>query len=265
MTFGLAFHLTDLWLIAGSILLVLLAAGEIGWRIGHRGRAESETLRALVGGIAAATLGFLGLLLGFSLSMAISRFDARRAVIVDEANAIGTLWLRAGLLDASLRSELRGALRDYTDARVDLGRMGSDLGKLYEARERSAAAQRVMWSVVERAAQPGSNPAVVSALVTAANTVIDLDELRMASLENYLPAPIILLLLGVASVSLAFLGWSFGAAGQRSLISMTLVALLVTAVLAVIMDISRPHRGLLRVSDQSLVRLQRSFAAPGSP
>jgi hypothetical protein len=217
------------------------------------------------GGLAAATIGFLGLLLGFALSMAISRFDARRAVIVDEANAIGTLWLRAGLLDEPIRSELRGVLRDYTDARVDLGRIGTDLGKLRDARERSAKAERAVWALVERAVQPGINPGVVTTLVPAANEMIDLDELRMASLENVLPTPIILLLVAVASVALALLGWSFGASGQRSQTAMALLALVVTVVLGMIIDINRPHRGLIRVGDQSLVRLQRSLAAPESP
>jgi len=143
VSFSLAFYLTSQWWIAGGILVTLLVAGELAWRVGHGGRAETEALRSLVGGIAAATLGMLGLLLGFTLSMAISRYDARRAVIVDEANAIGTLWLRAG-----------------------------------------------------------------------------------SSLENHVPAPIILLLVGVATIAVAFFGWSFGAAEQRSTTSMVALALL---------------------------------------
>jgi hypothetical protein len=261
MSFSLAFYLTSHWLIAGCILVTLLVAGEVGWRVGHGGRVEDDALRALVGGIAAATLGLLGLLLGFTLSMAIGRYDARRTVIVDEANAIGTLWLRAGLLDEPLESELRGTLRDYTDARVDLGRVGSDLGRLRAARERSGKLQGAIWSVVERAAQPGPSPAVVSSLIASANAVIDLDELRTSSLENYVPAPIILLLVGVAAVALALFGWSFGATERRSTISMVLLALLVTTILTIIMDLNRPHRGMMRVGDESLLRLQKSIAA----
>ena len=121
---------------------------------------------------------------------------------MSEANAIGTLWLRAGLLDEPSRSELRGVLRDYTDARVDLGRIGTDLGNLRDARERSAEAERAAWALVEHAVRSGINPGVVTTLVSGANEVIDLDELRMASLENFVPAPIILLLVVVASVAL---------------------------------------------------------------
>lgn len=265
MTFSLAFYLTSIWLISAGIFGALLLAGEVGWRVGHAERKVNEALRTLVGSIAAAILAFLGLLLGFTLSMAISRFDARRTVIVDEANAIGTLWLRAGLLEPPLDAELRGALRDYTVARLDMGHVGTDLGRLRDARARSAAIQQTVWSVVERAATPGSNPAVVSALITAANEMIDLDELRVSSLENYVPLPLVLLLLGVAMVAVAFIGWSFGAASQRSMASMTLLALLLTSVLTVLMDFNRPHRGLIRVADQSLLRLQRTIGAPLTP
>jgi hypothetical protein len=263
VTFSLAFYLTPILVIGGAAFVVLLVASEIGWRLGHGGDVENDSFRTLVGGIAGATLGILGLLLGFTLSMAIARFDARRAVIVDEANAIGTLWLRAGLLDAPLRTELRDALREYADARIALGRVGSDLERLRAARRRGGDAQHTVWSVIERAARTSSSPAVASALITSTNEMIDLDELRMASLENYVPAQIMLLLVGVAAVAFAFLGWSFGAAEQRSTISMVLLALLVTTVLAVILDISRPHRGLIRVSDQSLVRARQAMdAAP---
>jgi hypothetical protein len=265
MDFSLAFYLTDLWLIAGGTLLTLLVASEAGWRLGRRAHVEDEATRALVGGVAAATLGLLGLLLGFALSMAITRFDARRSVIVDEANAIGTLWLRAGLLAEPMRSELRGALRDYTAARVDFARVGNDLEKLRAARARSGRVHGVVWSVIERAAQPGSNPAIVSALITAANGMIDLEELRMSSLENYIPAPVMLLLIGVAAIALALLGWSFGAAERRGTGSMLLLVVLVTAVLGVIMDINRPHRGMIRVGDESILRLRGNITAPERP
>jgi hypothetical protein len=259
VTFNLAFYLTPIWQIAGGILVVLALAGEAGWRLGHARRGADDPLRTLVGGVAAATLGLLGLLLGFTLSMAISRFDARRVVIVDEANAVGTLWLRAGLLDEPLRADLRAVLGDYVQARLDLSHVGADLGRLRAARERSATLQRTIWAVVERANQPATGPAVLTAVITAANDLIDLDELRMSSLENYIPAPIILLLIGVAAIALAFFGWSFGAANRRSSLSMVLLTLLVTSVLVVVMDLNRPHRGLIRVGDESLVRVRRAM------
>ena len=101
-----AFYLIDHRLIALAMLMVLAAACEIGYRTGSRKQAASDSFRSLMNGIGAATLGLLGLLLGFTLSMAIARWDARRDVIVNESNAIGTLWLRGGLRDEPLRNEL---------------------------------------------------------------------------------------------------------------------------------------------------------------
>jgi hypothetical protein len=259
VTFALAFYLTPIPVIAGATFVVLLIASEVGWRLGHGSDRENNSFRTLLSTISGATLGILGLLLGFTLSMAIARYDARRTVIVDEANAIGTLWLRAGLLDSPLRTELRDTLRRYDDSRIELARVGSDLERLRAVRARSSDAQRVVWSVIEQAARSSSSPAIASALITSANDMIDLDELRMASLENYVPAQIVLLLIGVAAVALAFLGWSFGAVEQRSTLSIMLLTLLLTTVLTVIMDINRPHRGLLRVGDESLVRARRAM------
>jgi sensor domain CHASE-containing protein len=97
-------------------------------------------------------------------------------------------------------------------------------------------------------------PAIASALIASANEVIDLAELRLASYQNYLPAAIIALLVVVAAMAVGFFGWSFGAADRRSLAAQCLLAFLITAVIATIVDLSRPHRGLMHVSDTSLVR-----------
>ena len=117
MSFDKAFYLLDHRWIALAMVVLLIAAGEIGYRRGLFRRESKESVRSLMSGTGAAMLGLLGLLLGFTLAMAVSRWDERRDVIVEEANAIGTLWLRAGLLEVPLRNELRDALREYTDAR----------------------------------------------------------------------------------------------------------------------------------------------------
>ena len=93
MRSDLGFYLIDLRLIALAMVVVLAAACEIAYRAGSRKQVASDSFRSLMNGIGAATLGLLGLLLGFTLSMAIARWDARRDVIVNESNAIGTLWL----------------------------------------------------------------------------------------------------------------------------------------------------------------------------
>jgi len=259
MSFDKAFYLLDHRLIALAMVVLLIAAGEIGYRRGLFRRESKESVRSLMSGTGAAMLGLLGLLLGFTLAMAVSRWDERREVIVDEANAIGTLWLRAGLLEVPLRDELRDVLREYTDARIALGGSRDDRAALRVARTESELLHASIWAVVERANQPGRSNAVLSSLITAANEVIDLHELRMASIENYLPAALFLLLFTVAAVSVGFLAWAFGAANQGGRIAIVALALLIGAVLLLIMDINRPQRGRLEIGTESLERVSESM------
>ena len=256
------FYQIDHRLIAVAMLAALLGASEIGYRLGSARVDTPDSLRTLMSGTGAATLGLLGLLLGFALSMAIARWDLRRDVIVEEANAIGTLFLRAGLVEQPLRAELQGALLAYTDARIALGGSRSDPDTLRAARLESQALHGRIWSVVERANQPPTMNATLSALIGAANQLIDLHELRLASIENRLPPALFLLLLAVASLAVSFLAWSFGAALHRGRTPMLLLALLIGAVLLLIMDVNRPQRGRIEVGVAPLERVGRSLSAP---
>ena len=260
MPFDVSFYLIDHRLVALAMLAVLMLASEAGYRAGARGKDAPDSLRSLMSGTGAAMLGILGVLLGFTLSMAIARWDVRRDVIVDESNAIGTLWLRAGLLEEPLRDELRIALREYTDTRIALGGSRGDLDALRAAQSKGEALHAKMWSIVERADQPGTSPAILSTLITATNELIDLHELRVASIENFLPAFLILLLPGVAAVAVAALAWSFGTTTERGRTPILLLTLLIGTVILLIMDVNRPQRGAIGVGAAPLERLQESIA-----
>jgi len=264
MRFDLNFYLIDHRLLALAIVAVLVIIVEVVYRWGAHWKETPDSLRSQVSGIGAAMLGILGVLLGFTLSMAIARWDARREVIIEESNAIGTLWLRAGLLEETLREELRGALRDYTDTRIALGGSRGDLDALREAQIEGVALHTKIWSVVQRADQPGTSPAILSTLITAANELIDLHELRVASIENYLPAFLILLLPGVTAVAVAALAWSFGTTTERGRTPILLLTLLICAVIMLIMDVNRPQRGGIGVGVATLERVQESIA-PSNP
>ena len=257
-----AFYLIDHRLIALVMVALLLAACEIGYRLGSANAGAPESLRTLMSGTGAATLGLLGLLLGFALSMAIARWDTRRDVIVDESNAIGTLSLRAGLLEDPLRGQLREALRAYGDARIALGGSRDRPDALRRARRESETLHAAIWSVVESANRPTATNAALASLISSANELIDLHELRLASVENHLPPALFLLLLALAALSVAFLAWSFGAASHRGRAPMVLLALLIGAVLLLIMDVNRPQRGMIGVGVAPLERAAESISAP---
>ena len=264
MRFDLNFYLIDHRLLALAMVAILVVIVEIVYRSGAHWKDAPDSLRSQVSGIGAAMLGILGVLLGFTLSMAIARWDVRRDVIVEESNAIGTLWLRAGLLEEPLREELRSALRDYTDTRIALGGSRGDLDAMRTAQSEGVALHGKIWSVVERADQPGTSPAVLSTLIAAANELIDLHELRVASIENFLPAFLILLLPCITAAAVASLAWSFGATSERGRTPILLLTLLICAVILLIMDVNRPQRGAIGVGVTTLERVQESIE-PAKP
>jgi len=259
---GDVFYLIDHGLLAIVMVGVLLAACEIGYRLGLSRGGAPDSLRTLMNGIGGAMLGILGLLLGFALSMAISRWDARGDVISDEANAIGTLALRAGLLEKPLREELREALLSYTDARLVLGRVRDDPDALRMAQRDSERSHVVIWSVVESANRPSTSNATLASLINSANAVIDLHELRLSSLENHLPSALFYLLLSFSAGAVAFLAWSFGAASHRGRAPVMLLAIFIGAVLLLIMDVNRPQRGSIKVGVVPLERVEKSLLQP---
>ena len=256
------FYLIDHRLIALLMVALLLASCEIGYRLGLAREGAPDSLRTLMSGTGAAVLGLLGLLLGFALSMAIARWDTRRDVIIDESKAIGTLWLRAGLLEHAPRDRLREALRAYSDARIALGGSRSRPDALRTAQRESQDLHLEIWSVVEGANRPTTANATLASLIGSANELIDLHELRLASLENHLPPALFLLLLALGALSVAFLAWSFGAASHHGRAPMVLLALLIGAVLLLIMDVNRPQRGMIEVGVAPLERTAESISTP---
>lgn len=259
------FYLINHWLITLAMLAILVVASEIGYRAGSRKRGMPESDRSLMSGTSGAMLGLLGLLLGFTIAMAVGRWDERRDIIVEESNAIGTLWLRAGFLDEPARDELRETLRDYTDARIVLGGSRDDLETWRAARAKSEILHAQIWSAIENANRAELSPAIMSSLIAAANELIDIHEMRLASIENYLPLSLLLLLVGVASVATSFLAWSFGAGTHNSRKAVLMLGALIAAVLLVIMDLNRPQRGMISVGVDTLERVKNSIAEPPKP
>lgn len=201
-------------------------------------------------------LGLLALLLGFTFFMAVSRFETRQSLVIDEANAIGTTHLRVKFLPAEQTDAAEGLLREYVAARLSFYTAGIDSARLEKANMDATRIQGQLWALaVEAAAQdPRSVPAGL--LAESLNTLIDIQEKRQAALDNHVPETVLYLLLVVSLASLGVVGYGCGLIRRRRPFSSALLAFLVVSVVATILDIDRPRRGLVEVSQRSLLRLQ---------
>src|SRR5215510_11016792 len=139
------FDALPLWALFISILVVVLLSVECGYRLGkyRRGRHEQEK-EAPLGTMVGAILGLLAFILAFTFGLAAARFDTRRQVLLDEANAIGTTYLRAGMLPER-GEQVRRLLRDYVNARLE----AIQPGKLAEGIRRSENIQQQVWTEAE--------------------------------------------------------------------------------------------------------------------
>jgi hypothetical protein len=260
------FYSMPIWLISCGLLVLLLLAIEAGVRAGARARARRNGQgTADLGAIQGAVLGLLGLLLAFTYSLAAGRQDARRGLVVREANTIGTAYLRAGLLPEPRRAELRAILRQYADSRIAPDDVVRDPVKLAEAVRRSEQVLQTLWPAASRNIE-GRPPTVLDSLMfQALNEVIDLHTERLAAFEYRIPQIILWLLFAVATMAMAMTGFGGGLSGRRSLFLTSTLAVLVAAVIMVILDLDHPRRGFIRASQRTMIQLRDSLQADADP
>jgi hypothetical protein len=248
-----------LWGVSVAILLVVLLSVECGYRLGlyrrHRPEHEKE---APVGTMVGATLGLLAFILAFTFGLAAARFDARRQVLLDEANAIGTTYLRAAILPEK-REELRALLRDYVDTRLKAVRSGD----IAEGISQSEKIQSQLWANAVAVGEKNPNSIVVGLFIQSLNEVIDLHAKRVqAAVRSRIPGAIWVGLFAVAALALATMGYHAGLAGTRRSLAILAVAVTFSVVIELIADLDRPREGVLKVSQQALTDLQRSMNVP---
>lgn len=255
-----------LWGINEILLLLAAIAAflvviEFGFRLGrNRRRQSSEAEHAHVGALQASLLGLLGLLLGFTFAMAVSRFDTRKSLVLEEANAIGTAYLRIDLLPAQQRPELKRLFREYVETRLAFYEAGVKKVRLEEANASASRLQEHIWTLASTAAAQDPDSVMAGLLIQALNEMFDLREKRQVALDNHVPETVIYLLFAVALGALGFISYGTGLTGERRHRSTAIFALLIALVLTVILDLDRPRRGLVRVSQESMLRLQASLA-----
>jgi prepilin signal peptidase PulO-like enzyme (type II secretory pathway) len=235
----------------------MLAATDVGFRLGRRSEAGTpDKTKSPISVVEDAILGILALLLGFTMFMAVSRFDARKQLVLDEANAIGTSRLRTALLPAPEGSEIASLLRQYIDLRVQYGTSGNDLAQLDSLNVQTMRLQNEFWTRAIAYARKDADPVRTGLLLQSLNQVIDLESARRMAFQNPVPASVIYVNCIVGLLASMLVGYTFGLSGRRQIFSTCVLALAITLVLGLIVDLDRPRSGFIRVSQQPMIDLQ---------
>jgi hypothetical protein len=250
------FYRTNEVLINGLFFALMLTATEIGFRLGRKLETGTpESIKSQISTVEAAILGILALLLGFTISMAVSRFETRKQLVLEEADAIGTSSLRAQLLPAPAGPVIQSLLRQYVDVRVQYGTSGNNLARLEDLNRQTARLQTEVWTRAAAYAQQDPNPVKAGLLLQSLNSAIDLAEARWMAFQNHVPESVIYVNAAVGLLSAMLVGYSFGVNGRRNIFSMFMLAVSIALVLAVIIDLDRPRSGYIRVSQQPMIDL----------
>lgn len=231
--------------VALGLFASLALSLRIGRRIGHL-NAEAATQFGVIQG---ASLALLGLLIGFTFSGAIGRFVDRQDIIVQEANAIGTAWLRADLLPELQRDAMKASLRRYAELRLSLFETVPHV-ESQAIIAQLVDRQREMWS----AATKGLNerPAAVEVVVESLNELFDLLNTRNAANQRHAPLLVLFVLVACSMVSMATIGYGIAGAHRSLRAPAIALMLLIAGVLWTTIDLDYPRLGMIQLNDQPL-------------
>ena len=242
--------------------IITFAVYEIGFRIGvwwqerMPGNQEAPT-GVLVGSL----LGLMAFLLAVTMGLAADRFDARRGLVVAEANAIGKTYLQADYLPDPQAEQMREHLREYLPLRVAT----TDVAMLQANVKRSAELHTEMWAIAAEVARSGHSPDLVSSFGESLTDIVSLNQQRVVSgLYARVPETVLLVLIAGSVLSLGMVGYSAGLSGARSILSAVVLVVALGAVLTLVLDLDRPQEGFLIVSQQALLDVQK-WIGPPSP
>jgi hypothetical protein len=239
---------------------IVFGATGIAVLLGRRHREHSE-MREPFAVLQGALLGVVGLILAFGLSLAVGRYQDRRAAVVDEANAIGTTYLRAQMLAEPVRSRSLALLMQYTDQAI---RLSSDVPESTNAQRiiaREEVLQRRLWALAGQAVAASPVDTAPRLYVETLNEMIDAQGVRVAGLNNRVPTEVWVLEIVGAAAAVAMLAFYLAVLG-RGLLTVLIAAGLVTMLLYVSFDLDRPSRGLITVPNGPLVSLRATMIPP---
>lgn len=238
------------------IALLLVGAFHLGHRFGALAHvAENEDRHEQWKSVRDALSVLLSLLLGFTLAMSLSRYDHRRDLVVQEANAIATTYLRAGLLAPQQAGALQQVLRDYVVAREKFFDAGLNAAKLQQAQQATKELQERLWLECTEMTK-NDRSAVAASFVTSLNQAIDLDAERLAALEYRIPMPVWALIVTVAF----FDSLAYGATAKKYYLPpMIVLPVIIAVVCTLVADLDTSRSGLIRADQQAMERVKEDM------
>lgn len=202
-------------------------------------------------------LGVLALLLGFTFSLSLQRYDSRNEAVVAEANAIGTTYLRAKLLPASMRNKVEDLIRSYLDVRVQETTVPlSQLAERQALLTQASQYQDEIWRYALLAAEEDKSPVTSGLFIQSLNEMIDSFGRRNAALGRHVPEVVLFLLFATFILTWVIVGYAAGVAGNRVSLVAYIMVVLIVLLIFIIIDLDRPRRGLIEIDHSSLFQLR---------
>lgn len=241
-----------LWTILPLTVAVALLVVESGYRFAQS--RQHSLQEANITGMVGGTLGLLAFMLAFTFGLAASRFEARREVVLSEANVISTTYSRGAMLPEPMQTDARNLLREYVDVRLQAAQQND----IDEAIAKSEQLQERLWSTAVAAVQKERSP-TTNLFVTSLNDVINLHSTRLQRLRSRVPDVIWIVLYLLLVLTMVLIGYQQGLSGSKRSLAVIALALGFSTVLYLIADLDRPGSGMLQTSQQAMIDLRRSM------
>lgn len=255
-----------LWILFAAMVLLILLLIDAGYFLGRRiHRRTEEEKESPASAIAGTILGLVAFMLAFTFSIVAERFDFRKGLVREEANAIRTAWQRTDFLPEPDRAEAVGLLREYVDLRVEGVRSirsgEEELTYVDQMLADSGRIQRRLWEMAVANARKDMNSDVAALYVDSLNQISEIHATRVViGLQQRIPVPIWGVLGGLTACGMAATGYQGGIAGSKRSWALVLLAVSFSMVVTLIVSLDRPGGGVLKVSQQPLIDLGRTMA-----
>jgi hypothetical protein len=230
------------WAFGALLFLAQLVGYQLGYWLGRRRAEQREAPGEGIGALVGAVLGLLAFVLALTLAFASDRFNERRAGTLNEANAIGTAWLRAKAISQPQGEQIAELLEQYIEQRIIFVRANHDSAAISDASRQTDLLQSEIWKHLSALVQEQSNP-VTASLMASLNEVFDMTTAERFAFALRLPEQIFWLLIGLTLVGMSMLGYELGLRASPLRVPTATLALTWTVVIVVILDLAAARIG----------------------